>query len=85
MFSDCTVPPDSKESELGSSDQKSSSSIVKNTGVVLLTYHALKCVPTATSGDVVVLKVATATSGDVVVLKVPTATSGDVVVLKVAQ
>ena len=32
----CTVPPDSKETELGSSDQEASPSAGKNTGVVLV-------------------------------------------------
>ena len=32
MFSDCTVPPDNKETELGSSDQEASQSVGKNTG-----------------------------------------------------
>ena len=36
MFSGCTVPPDSKETELGSSDQKASPSAGKNTEVVLV-------------------------------------------------
>ena len=36
MFSGCTVPPDSKETELGSSDQEASPSAGKNTGVVLV-------------------------------------------------
>ena len=36
VFSGCTVPPGSKETELGSSDQEASPSAVKNTGVVLV-------------------------------------------------
>ena len=32
MFSGCTVPPDSKETELGSSDQEASPSAGKNIG-----------------------------------------------------
>ena len=36
MLSGCTVPPDSKETELGSSDQEVSPSAGKNTGVVLV-------------------------------------------------
>ena len=47
MFSGCTVPPDSKETELGSSDQEASPSAGKNTGIVLVPCHAWKCVPTA--------------------------------------
>ena len=36
MFSGCTVPPDSKETKLGSSNQEDSPSAGKNTGVVLV-------------------------------------------------
>ena len=36
MFSGCTVPPDSKDTELGSSDQEASPSEGKITGVVLV-------------------------------------------------
>ena len=36
MFSGYTVPPDSKETELGSSDQEASPSTDKNPGVVLI-------------------------------------------------
>ena len=39
--------PDSKETELGSSDQEASPSAGKNTGVVLVPCHTWKCVPTA--------------------------------------
>ena len=39
-FSGCTVPPDSKETELGSSDQESSPSAGKNTVVV---FSAMSC------------------------------------------
>ena len=42
--------PDSKETELGSSDQEASSSASKNTGVVLVQCRAWKCIPTAISG-----------------------------------
>ena len=52
MFSGCTVPPDSKETELGSSDQEASPSAGKNTGIVLVPCRAWKCVPTAISGGV---------------------------------
>ena len=51
MFSGCTVPPDSKETELGSIDQEASLSAGKITRVVLRPCHAWKCVPTAVSGD----------------------------------
>ena len=50
MFSDCTVLPNSKETELGSSDQEASPSAHKNTRVILVC--TLKCVPTAISGGV---------------------------------
>ena len=45
-FSGCTVSPDSKETELGSSDQEASPSAGKNTAVVLVlvSCHAWKCV-----------------------------------------
>ena len=36
MFSGCTVPSDSKDTELGSSNQEASPSAGKNTGVVLV-------------------------------------------------
>ena len=52
MFFGCTVPPDSKEIELGSSDQEASPSTGKNTGVVLVPYREWKCVSTAISGGV---------------------------------
>ena len=52
MFSGCTVPPDSKETELGSSDQEASPSAGKNTGIVLVACCTWKCVPAAISGGV---------------------------------
>ena len=52
MFSDCTVLSDSKETELGSSNQEATPSTGKNTGVVLVSCHAWRCVPTAISGGV---------------------------------
>ena len=52
MFSGCTVPPDTKETKLGSSQQESSPSTVKNTTVVLIPCCAWKCVPTAIFGGV---------------------------------
>ena len=56
MFSGCTVPPDSTETELGSSNQEASPSTRKNTGVVRhgsfkLPCHAWKSVSNASSGD----------------------------------
>ena len=41
--------PDSKETELGSSNQKACPSAIKNSGVVLVPCSAWKCVPTAIS------------------------------------
>ena len=52
MFSVCTMPPDSKESELGSSDQETSPSAGKNTVIVLVPCCAWKCVPAAISHGV---------------------------------
>ena len=57
MFSGFILPPDSEETELGSSDQKASISAGKNTGVVLVLCRAQKCVPTAISGGVDVFEV----------------------------
>ena len=52
------MPPDSKETERGSSDQEASpSSSCKNTEVVLVSCRAWKCVPTAISGGVDISKV----------------------------
>ena len=56
MFSGCTVPPDNKETELGSSDQEASPSAGKNTRIVLVSCHAWKCVPTAISCGVDILQ-----------------------------
>ena len=42
--------PDSKETEIWSSDQKASPSAGKNAGVVLVPCRIWKCVPTAISG-----------------------------------
>ena len=49
--------PDSKETQLGSSDQEASPSACKNTLVVLVSCRAWKCVPTAISGGVDIPKV----------------------------
>ena len=57
MFSGCTVPPDSKEIQLGSSDQEASPSAGKNTGIVLVPCRAWKCVLTAISGGVDIFEV----------------------------
>ena len=48
MFPGCTVPSDSKETEIRSSDQEASPSVGKNTRIGC---HAWVCVPTI-SGDV---------------------------------
>ena len=57
MFSGCTVPPDNKETKLGSSDQEASPSAGKNTGIVLVACCAWKCIPTAISGGVDICEV----------------------------
>ena len=57
VFSGCCVPPDSKETELGSSDQEASPSADKNTGIVLVPCCTWKCVPAAISGVVDISKV----------------------------
>ena len=41
-----------KETKLGSINQEASASVGKNSRVVLVPYHAWKCVPTAISGGV---------------------------------
>ena len=46
------MPPDSKETELQSSNQKASPSVGKNIGVVLVSCCTWKCVPTAISDGV---------------------------------
>ena len=46
------MPLDSKEAEIGSSDQDPSPSAGKNTGVSLMSCCAWICVPTAISGGV---------------------------------
>ena len=52
MLSGCAVLPDSKETELGRSDQEASPLEGKNTRIVLVTCRAWKCVLTAISGGV---------------------------------
>ena len=49
MFTGCTVPPDTKETELGSSNHEASPSAAKNTGAALVPCRTWKCVPTAIS------------------------------------
>ena len=57
MFSGCTVLPDSKETELGSSNQEASASARKNTRIVLVPCCAWNYVPTAISGGLVISEV----------------------------
>ena len=57
MFSGCTVLSDSKETELGSSNQEASPLVGKNTGIVLVPCCARNCVPAAISGGVDISKV----------------------------
>ena len=45
MFSGCAVPPDSKNTELGSNDQEASPSAGKNTGVVLVPFSCMEMHP----------------------------------------
>ena len=52
MFSCCSLPPESKEMELGSSNQETSPAAHKKTRAVLVPCHTFKCVPTAVSGGV---------------------------------
>ena len=49
MFSGCTVLPDSKETELQSSNQETSSSAGENARVVLVLCCTWKCGPTTIS------------------------------------
>ena len=57
MFSGCTVPPDSKDTELGSSSQDASLSAGKNTRVVLVPFSCMENVPTAISGGMNIFEV----------------------------
>ena len=57
MFSGCIVMPDSKETELGSSNQEAFPSADKNSGKVLVLCCAWKCAPTVISGDVDIFEV----------------------------
>ena len=52
MFAGCTVPPNSKETKLGSSHQEALPSADKNTLAVLVQCYTWKCVPTAIFGGV---------------------------------
>ena len=57
MLSGSTVPPDSTETQVGSSNQEASPSAGKNSGLVLVPCRAWKCVPTAISDVVNISKV----------------------------
>ena len=57
MFSGYTVPPDRKETELGSSDQEASPSACKNIGIVFVPCWAWKCVSTTISRRVNISKI----------------------------
>ena len=57
MFSCCTLPPDSKETKLGSSNQEVSPSTGKNPRAVLVPCCTWKCVSTAISGGVDICEV----------------------------
>ena len=52
MFFGCTVLPDSKETNLGSSYQEASPVADKSTGVVLVSCCGRKCVPAVYSSGV---------------------------------
>ena len=58
MCSGFTMPPDSKETKLGSSNQEASPSEDNNTRIVLVPCHAWKSDPTAISSGVDISKVA---------------------------
>ena len=57
MFSGCTLLPDSKETELGSNNQKASPSAGKNTGIILVSRCTLKCIPAVVSGGAYISEV----------------------------
>ena len=57
MFSGCTVPSDSKERKLGSSNQEASLSAGKNIGIVLVSCCSWKCIPIYISSGVGVFEV----------------------------
>ena len=50
MFSGCTVPPNSKDTELGRSYQETSPSAGNNTGALSVPFGACNYGPTAISG-----------------------------------
>ena len=57
MFSGCTVAPDSKETELESSNKETSPSAGKNTEVILVPRCTLECIPTPISYGLDISKV----------------------------
>ena len=52
MLSGCAVSPDSKDTNLGSSNQEASPSAGKNTRVVLVPLHTKNCVSITNSSSV---------------------------------
>ena len=52
MFSDCTVLPNSVETELGSSNKDASPLAGKNIGIIFVPFCTWKCILTAISGGV---------------------------------
>ena len=57
MFPGSTVPPDCKETNLGSRNQEATLSADKNIWIVLVSCYSWKCIPTAISGGVDILEV----------------------------
>ena len=57
MHLNCNVSPNSKEADVGSSDQVASTSSGKNTGVVLRPCCAWRCVPAAISSGMDIYEV----------------------------
>ena len=45
VFSGCTLPPDSKETEIGNDEQDASQSAGKNTGVLLVSCLHMELLP----------------------------------------
>ena len=56
MFSDCTVPPDTRKTNLGNCDQMTSQSASKSIGVVLVLFCAWKCISRAIASDLDILE-----------------------------
>ena len=57
MFSGCIIPPDNKETKLGSINQEPSPSTGENTGVVLMPCHIWKHGPSRTFVGVIISEV----------------------------